>query len=275
MNRRTYLVAAGASASALLAGCIDSIGTSEDDDGDPKSGPQETRHGAVRAVEEYAHAVANEDRESLIDAMHSAHPFNPANRDNESSGEWSVEWADADDFEAELRDEDFSTADVGAAPGVELWFREEQLADALDGEEAALVTLTYETAEDGETEETLIALTEDGEWKAFFPYEEPPEIPEGEPVDDLDIVEEVSFDAETETVRVQFGDSIEADIQKVYVYSTSLRQEGWVSGSEDTADFSVNYFTSAFDPAGDEIVVTAVVDDEERVVHRESYEPGE
>lgn len=39
-------------------------------------------------------------------------------------------------------------------------------------------------------------------------------------------------------------------------------------GSDD-----VEGFTNAFDPDGDEIVVTAVVDDEELVVHREEYEP--
>lgn len=277
MERRTYLVAAGTSVSALLAGCIDSIG-SDDGDESPGSGSEETEHGAVLVAESYVEAAADEDQEAMVETMHSIHPFNPENRDNESDGEWSVEWGGFENPEVELRDEEFSTAEIRDLPAVKFWFDESELDDALADEAAALVTLEYETTEDGETvekTETFIALTEDGEWKVFFPYEEPPEIPDGEPVDDLDVVDELSFDAETEMVRVQFVDPIEADVSKVYVYSTSLQQEGWVSGSEDTADFSVTYFTSAFDPDGDEIVVTAIVDGEERVVHRESYEPDE
>lgn len=274
MERRTYLVAAGASVSALLAGCIDSIGS---DDGAAGTG-DESEHGAVLAAEAYADAVAAEDEEAVVEQMHSAHPFHPDNRDNESDAEWSVEWNGVENPDVELRDAEFSTADVAELPSVEFWFENGGLEETLAGEEAALVDLEYETTEDGEQvekSETLIALTENDEWKVFFPYEEPPEIPEGEPVENLDVVDELSFDAETEMVRVQFVDSVEADVSKVYVYSTSLQQEGWVSGSEDADDFSMNYFSSAFDPAGDEIVVTAVIDGEERVVHREEYEPDE
>lgn len=76
-------------------------------------------------------------------------------------------------------------------------------------------------------------------------------------------------------VRVEFRESIEADVSTVFVYSTSLQQEGWVSGGEDADGFPVTDFTAAFDPAGDEIVVTAVVDNEERVVHRHPSESEE
>lgn len=278
MERRTYLVAAGASVPALLAGCIDSIGSDDGAAGTTGDEPEETEHAAVLATEAYVDAVAAEDDEAMIELMHSTHPFNPANRDNESDVEWSVEWNDVENPDVELRDAEFSTADVAELPSVAFWFEEGELEATLAGEEAALVALEYETTEAGERvdkTETLIALTENDEWKVFFPYEEPAEIPEGEPVADLDVVDELSFDAETEMARVEFVDSVEADVSTVYVYSTSLGQEGWVSGSEETDDFSVNYFTSAFDPAGDEIVVTAVVDGEERVVHREEYEPDE
>ncbi|MFP8952362.1 hypothetical protein ACLI4Z_05210 [Natrialbaceae archaeon A-arb3/5] len=290
MKRRPYLIAAGSVASALLAGCVSELDDGSETDGgstddENTDGEQTTDdenngddHGAVAAVDAYVEAASDEDLEAMAEAMHSRHPFNPDNLDvDETNGDdgWSYNVEAYDNYERELVDEEFDTDEIRDLPYAEFWFEDVDLDDLVEDEEAALVAVTFETTEDGETvedEEQLITLTEDGEWTVFFEYEEPPEIPDDEPVDDNEyrIVDDLEFDEESEMVTITLDDSIGVDIERVTAYSSSLGTDSWVSTS---GGGSINYFASGFDPDGDEIVVTVTVDDEERVVHRETYEP--
>ncbi len=74
------------------------------------------------------------------------------------------------------------------------------------------------------TPEQFTLLTEDGDWRVFFPYEEPVDIPQGEPVDDerYRVVDSVEFDIETERATVSVSDLGIIEAEELVVYSTSL-----------------------------------------------------
>lgn len=283
MERRTYIAAIGSATAVGLAGCVGDLGLEDDDNGDEDEGSGDDDHGAVAAVEAYMEASANEDLETMSELTHSLYPFDPAEMaaQAEEDDDRTFEIDEIDDYEVELADEEITTDDVAETPLMRAYADENEefdLEDAFDGEAAALVDTTTETTEDGETvteDETHIVLTEDGEWRVFFPYQEPREAPEDDPVEGeaYRIVEDLEFDESEETVMVHLERSFEIDVEEVVAYSTSLGTENWAEGSDDTEGFPVTGFTTGFDPAGDEIVVTAVVDGEELVVHRESYEP--
>ena len=279
MERRSYLAAVGAVTTAGLAGCISELGTGDGGDGDDGNGTQDDEHGAVEAVEAYMAATADEDLEAMSDTMHTHHPFDPAEMAAEAEEDEDMTFVmDAvDDYAVELADESYEPDDIHDLPYADFWFEDVDLDDVLEGEEAVLVDIETETTEDGETvdeTETLIVLTEDGEWRVFFVYEEPPEIPDGEPVDEPDPVDDVTFDADDEMVTIDIDQS--ADIDELIVYSSSLETDGSVSRPEDDdgdGPFPMSRYGTGFDTEGDEIVVTAIADGEELVVHRETYEP--
>ena len=308
MDRRSYIAVIGTVAATGLAGCVDEFGTSDDENGDDgnetddgtenggtenEGNEEETEnegetededHGAVAAVESYVEAGADGDLEAMSEAMHTHAPFDPAEfaaeaEENEDL-EFTFESGELEDYEVELADESYDTDDIADIPHVEFWFQDVSLEEVLEGEEAALVETVIETTEDGETTEeteTVIALTDDGEWSVFMPYEEPPEIPDDDPVDDdaYRVVEDVTFDAGTEMAQIHLERSPEITAEEVIGYSTSHETDTSVYHGEDVdpTGLPATMFTVPFDPEGDEIVVTVVVDGEERVVHRETYDP--
>ncbi|WP_121741798.1 hypothetical protein [Natronorubrum halophilum] len=293
MDRRTYVAIVGTMASAGLAGCVGELGlgddgendddtnTDESDDGENDDGnepSEDVEHGAVLAVEAYMETGIEEDLEGMSEAMHTRHPFDPVEMAAEAEENEDVEFTlgtdGIDDYEVELADEGYETDEIYDIPYVEFWFQEVDLEDVLEGEDAALVTVETEVTEDGETvteEETLVALTEDGEWRVFLTYEEPFEIPDGEPVDEPDPLEGLEFDADDEMVTVHIDQSTAVD--EVIVYSASLETDASVYRGEDAESFLARSFSTEFDADGDEIVVTAITDGEELVVYRETYEP--
>ncbi|WP_137289394.1 hypothetical protein [Natronorubrum halophilum] len=295
MDRRTYVAVVGTMASAGLAGCVGELGLGDDDendddanngesdDGDEPSGDVE--HGAVLTVEAYMEAGIDEDLEGMSETIHTHHPFDPVEMAAEAEENEDVEFTlgtdGIDDYEVELADEGYETDEIYDISYVEFWFQEVDLEDVLEGEDAALVTVETEATIAGETvteSETLIVLTEDGEWRVFLTYEESTELPDGEPVDDKTyrVVDDLEFDAADETVRVDLVDSIDSSIEEIVAYSESRGRGSSVYEPEDSDDnyaIPATWFSSNFDPDGDEIVVTVVVDGEELVVCRETYEP--
>ncbi|ELY41870.1 hypothetical protein [Natronorubrum tibetense] len=302
MERRSYLAAVGTVTAAGFAGCVSELGADDggngddddggnDDDGNEdetgngneENGAQDDEHGAVEAVEAYMAAAADEDLEAMADAMHTHHPFDPAEMaaEAEDDEDTTFEMDDVGEYTVELADEAYETDEIHDLPYAEFWFQDIDLDDVLEGEDAALVTVETETTIAGETvteSETLIALTEDGEWRVFLPYEESTELPDSDPVDDetYRVVDELEFDADDEMVRVTLIDSIDSSIEEIVAYSESQGRGSSVYEPEDSDDdytIPATWFSSPFDPDGDEIVVTVIVDGEELVVHRETYQP--
>ena len=62
--------------------------------------------------------------------------------------------------------------------------------------------------------------------------------------------------------------------EEVSAYSTSLELDSWVGDLSDSDGFASTELWTEFDPEGDEIVVSVVLDDGvEIVVHREPFQP--
>jgi len=106
--------------------------------------------------------------------MHSYHPFNPENLDEDEEDIFEFEPGELTSYEREIVDIDFNTDDIREMANLTFWFEERDttLDDILDGEEAALIKVSYETTENGElVEETeqFLVLTEDSDWRVFFP----------------------------------------------------------------------------------------------------------
>jgi hypothetical protein len=297
MKRRQYIAAVGTAGASLLAGCT---GNDDSDDGgdgtdtprpDNSDTPTETPNrsatpdgggdtegGPLAVLDSYIEAAREEDFDALGDAMHSRHPFNPDNLSESEMENASFEFGSYENYERELVDDEFSTDDIEEMPTIGRWFEQMDvtLADVLDGEKAALAEVTYETTEDGSTvekTEQLTLLTEDGEWQVFFPYQEPVEVPQGEPVDDdqYRVVDGVEFDTASERATVNVSGVGDIEAKELVVYSASLKKNSKAWSQEAETLPSLNYLVTPFDPEGDEIVVTIRFEDREIVVHRESY----
>ena len=307
MDRRTYLVTAGSAVSALLAGCTNDTS----DDGDPggsndpatptatatettePSTAEETstetadestptrEQQIFTTVDRYFEAATGEDLDAMAEYMHSYHPFNPDNLNEENRENFEFEYSDVENYERELIEEEFDTEKVRNASSVAPWFdnSDVSLDEILDGERAALVQVRFEATEDEETvqnTEQFIMLTDDGQWRVFLPYQDPIEIPEGEPTDTekYQVVESIEYNTETERARVSVSGTGDIEAEKLIAYSTSLQTENGVWSDESRTLPDVNYFTTGFDPSGDEIVVALrMYDGEEIVVYRDQYQP--
>lgn len=261
----------------------DDEGEADGGDDEPDEDGGDAEHEALAVFDAYVEAAEEEDLDGLATYMHSHHPFNPDNLDDDEREDvFTFEPADIDGYERELVDEAFDTDDVRDVPGIEFWFAESDvtLDEILDGEEAVLVETTHETSEDDEAvEETeqLILLTEGDDWRVFFPYEEPSDVPEGEPVDDEEyrIVDRIEYDTETEVATIHVSDTGDIEAEELVAYSASLQQDSSVWSEDADTLPNTNFFTVGFDPDGDEIVVTIRFEDDETVIYRETYEPDE
>jgi hypothetical protein len=309
MDRRTYLVTTGSAVSALLAGCTNDTsddgnpgGSSSSDTDTPTATATETADSStaeetstdtpdestptpeqriLTTVDAYFEAATRENLDALAEYMHSHHPFNPDNLDEENRANFEFEYADVENYERELIEEELDTEKVRNAPTVAPLFEnnETSLDEILAGEQAALVQVRFEATEDDETvqnTEQFIMLTEDGQWRVFLPYRAPTEIPDGEPVDTdkYQLVENIEYNTETERARVFVSGTGNIEAEKLVVYSTSLQTENGVWSDDSRTLPDVNYFTTGFDPSGDEIVVALrMYDGEEIVIYRDQYQP--
>lgn len=288
MQRRTYLIAAGSGLSALLAGCVsDSDGDDPDENGTDQSNSDgdekdtqptaSDEHPALTVADQYVQAAIEEDLDAVAEYMHSKHPFNPAKLDDEQRENVEFEFPDTEEYERELVDE-FDGENLRDKRSATTWFGEDNeiLTEITDGEQAALVEISWET--DDETAGTPIRqffmLTEGEEWRVFLPHEQSREFPdEAAPSGEYQIVDRIEYDTETERAKVYMSGTEETDAEEIVVYSERLGEQNrlWSKDSETLP--SVNYLTAGFDPSGDELVVTVRVDGEEQVVYRDQYRP--
>jgi hypothetical protein len=307
MNRRSYLIAAGASVSTLLAGCMgDDSDEPTDDPGrattttDGEESPTTTERpetttteaaeqpttaertdaavvdeqAALTVIDDYTAAASEGDLDALARTMHSAHPFNPDNLSEEERENLDFESRRAEAYERELVDPAFGTEDVVAALSDSSVFDGGTVSDLVAGERATLVEVRYGAdGDDTETVERLIMLTEDGKWRVFWTYGQRETLPEGSADGTYDIVDGLEYDTEDERVRVNMSGVGEITAEEVTVYTESAGEgnRAWAPDSETLPD--VMYLTAPFDPSGDEVVVTITVDGDETVVYREAYSP--
>ncbi|WP_336326052.1 hypothetical protein [Halovenus sp. HT40] len=288
MHRRTYLIAAGSSLSALLAGCVsDSDGDDPDENstdqsngnGDEQNDEPTTsdEHPALTVADQYVQAAMEEDLDGLSEYMHSKHPFNPAELDDEQRENVEFEFPDSTEYERELIDE-FDGEDLRDKRSSATWFGEdsETLTEITDGEQAALVEISWETDDEtaGTPRRQFFMLTEGSEWRVFLPHEQSREFPDKATAsEEYQIVDRIEYDTETERAKVYVSGTKDIEAEEVVVYSERLGEQNrlWSQDSETLP--SVNYLTAGFDSSGDELVVTVLIDDEEHIVYRDKYRP--
>lgn len=310
-NRRTYLTAAGSAATALLAGCLSAFET-DDDDGDDETDPNDAdgETGPTAAVEAFLEAAANEDADAIAEAAHSASFLHPAQHED-SEFEYRFETEsdvesvdDLESFEAEVLNEDASVDDVLDLEGTSFMFDEAQLEEDIGGGAVALVRTeaTYADPDlDGAlvTEATVwVVATEADEWRVYWGVAREESVDDREaafddPVidEDGDVVEEIDweydqdtgggngsdgaddgFEWDVEWAQVVLTDSPGIEADRVRIESTIEGSEFEFSG-EGTNAWAGSWANVSLDPDGDQIVVTAIADGEETVVHRERFEP--
>jgi len=309
MKRRALLTALGTASVASLAGCIGDDengdangddGTPTDEDGEPANGDDGAANGddgtptdegtengdgeqpssdlgdPTAPIEAFVDAAEASDTDAAVALLHPSHPFHP---DNLEDDEWEFELSGSDApierLETAVLSEDPAPADViGRVAGAEFFFEEDALADALNDGPAALVEARM-VPETGDPATLLGVVTaHDGEWRLLW-QGEPAQQEAAAPEFEARVVEEIQFDTDEHQARVQFVDSPVAD--SVTVESTGPTDADGVVVTENTSDTpaSVDYLDVSVDPEGDEVVVTATVDGEARVVHRERYPPDE
>ncbi|MCL9814719.1 hypothetical protein [Natranaeroarchaeum aerophilus] len=293
MNRRTYMVAAGSIASALFAGCIDELDnggdtdTSNTDNGDDTgdgNGTNDTADNDTRdsdpidAVEAYVRAGENADIDATIEAVHEESPLLPFLEEGETDFD---EIDDVEIVDHETIKKDVTAADVLDLQYAETLFQDEdELANALDGEAAVLLDVTFDP-EDSFREDTWVVVTEGEEWKMFWATAEPPETPaeqlDPEIIDEDDaVVADIDWDPDIdnpgEWARVTLVDEPGIEADAVRIESTIADSEFEFSGESQTA-WSGSWANVNLNEEGDQIVVTAITDNEETVVHRVHYEP--
>lgn len=300
MNRRTYLVSSGIGVSAFLAGCLDEFTVddgdgSDDDNGDEDRGTDDADEpGPETAIDTYLEAAADEDVDALAEAVHSASPLREL---IEAEGEPDDD-VDPDDLaalsreESEVVVEDAGVEDLLNFEGGALFFEEDELEELLAEEEAVVIETTI-TPEHVVDADRWAVVTDDGEWRVFWTGEddEPPENSEeafDEPIadEDGDVVAEIDYDVDPvddpddsdgpvwggEWAQVVLTDSPGIEADAVRIESTIAGSEFETYGEEPGA-WSGSWANVQLNPTGDQIVVTAVQDDTETVVHREHYEP--
>lgn len=298
MNRRTYMVAAGSIASALLAGCIDELDDGDDTDASNSDGGDDTGDGnntndtpdndntaddtrdsnPIDAVEAYVRAGENADIDATIEAVHKDSPLLPFLEDGETDFD---EIEDVEIVDHETIETDVTAADVLDLQYAETLFQDEdELANTLDGEDAVLLDVAFDP-EDSFREDTWVVVTEGEEWKMFWATAEPPENPAEQLEPELtdtenavvaDIDWEPDIDNPGEWARVTLTDEPGIEADAVRVESTVAGSEFEFSGESGTA-WSGSWANVNLNEEGDQIVVTAITDNEETVVHRVHYEP--
>lgn len=307
MNRRTYLVTAGSTASVLLAGCLssdetdDTNETDETDDGDDSDpnathetddrDDSETNENAsddrlnsepIDAVEAYLQAGKEASVEATIEAVHEDSPLIPFLEEGETDFE-DDEIEDVEIVGHETIAEDVTAADVLDLQYAETLFQDEdKLTDTLNEEDAVLLDVEFDPA-DSFREDTWVVVTEDEEWKMFWATAEPTDDPdeqfEPEVIDeDETVVTEVDWNPDLdnpgEWAQVTLTDDPGLEADAVLVESTVGGSEFEFSGDSQNA-WAGAWANVNLNSAGDQIVVTAITDNEETVVHRVHYDPDE
>ncbi|WP_340098944.1 hypothetical protein [Salinibaculum salinum] len=272
-TRRRYLSGLSLAGLATLAGCIDSqVG----DDGTPTSTPDSQSTpgddgdelGSPTEMVRESIEVRVEDPPAMREYFHPIHPFHPDNLSDEEADELLSQDSELDSVKTETRSLEVTPELVLTAPLLRLSdeIEREAVEDALDGEQTAVVDTTFTTTDGEETEFLVVTVTHDDEWVILAQDVQPAS---DEPTHfEARVVDDVTFDTEEDRARVHFVDSLVADSVAVETKTATS------SRSSDTPD-TLTYVDVYPDPEGDEIVVTATVDGQSGVVHREQYPPSE
>lgn len=290
-NRRSVLLATGSAAAAAIAGCA-SVASQLPGDDDGADGPDEEELRA--AIEAYLEAGSEGDVDAFAEAVHPASPMHP---DHWDGSDWELTLGNdqaPDEFDVESVTDDASVEDVLALEHADLWFDADALEEALDAEDIAIVEVASEELASSEQEIWALA-TDGGEWTVLFAStesdapENPEEVFDPEIRDeDHDVVERVDWDWER---TERGGDTHAEDVARARVILTddpgieadTVRIESTIAGSEvefytEQADnasttWAGSWASVQLHPEGDQIVVTAIQDGDESVVHRVHYEP--
>lgn len=299
MDRRTYVVSAGVSVSSLLAGCL-SDASSDDNDGPDDStnddgSDGETEPGPVSAIDAYLDAAEAEDTDALLEVVHGSSPLYALYEDPEWEFE-SGEFDDRENIETEFVTEDGSVADILELKGASFWFDEGELEAEIGDEDIALVRAELAEQESADESGIWVLVTEDDEWTVFWVGDEDdtPDDPEAAfeaPIEDADndVIDEIEWDVDpnevsdgfdpetTDFARVHLTDSPGLEAETVRIESTIAGAEFELYNDESggvSSTWADSWVTVQFDPNGDQIVVTAIEDGTETIVHREHYEPA-
>lgn len=291
-TRRQYLGGIAIATSAALGGCLDDVagddpGTDDGDgpsdqsesdtddqpsgtgagDGDDVSGtPEET-------LREYVQTSTEADDPAEVGALfHPVHPLHPDDLEGDAADAaetWLLNDDPVSEIDVETTDRDVTPELALSAPILQASsVDDEAVADALDGEQSALVEVTVSEEGGGTTEFGAATVTRDGEWEILA---------HGVRTDDeladpssfeARVVDEVTFDTQADSARVHFVDSPVAD-------EVTVAAENAFSSRSTSTPGPIDDFTLSLDPEGDEVAVTATVDGETRPVHREQYPPSD
>ncbi|QFU84382.1 hypothetical protein [Natronorubrum aibiense] len=254
-----------------------------------KIDPDET---FVAVIETYLQAAVEGDLDTMSEVSHSLNPLDPAAW---VEGGWEFRGSDGDEnvgeYNIELRTENGTVADLLELEGAKFWFERDELTAELDGEDIAVLEVHPEDPTEGEANVWVLA-TEDGEWKYLFsaPIDDTPDDPEEafeEPIEDenSDVVEEIDWEYDSPTSDVPQAAVVLTDERGVD--AGRIRAESTIAGASteaydrDDEDFTATWtgvtLYIQFNPDGDQIVVTAIneEDDKEWIIHREHYVPSE
>ncbi|THE63640.1 hypothetical protein D8Y22_17665 [Salinadaptatus halalkaliphilus] len=258
----------------------DSNDDSTDDDERNDTAPEDI-------VESYIEAARDEDLEGIEAAVHSESPLDPSGYADE---DLTVDFDGipaTGDYETETVTEDATAADVLALEDASFFFGEDDLERAL-GNETRLVALEWNTESDA-NEAVWVLTTEDGEWVVFWIGEEDetPDNPEAvfdDPIEDEDgdVLKRIEYDVDAGDgfedghaddslvfAEVHLTDDPGLEADRIEVETTIEGYEGSVEGAWADAWLLVSLHDE-----GDQIVVTAVVDGDDEIVHREHYTPA-
>ena len=303
MERRTYLAAAGALGVAGLAGCFGDGGgddgdgdggddgvsddTADDDGATADESESESDADPVETIDAFLEAAVAEDVDAMLEEVHGASPLGQL-----LATEERLAVDDADDVdrgETAVVVEDASVDDVLGLEGASFFLEPDELESVVADEDVVLVETELETSADVGGD-TWVLATEDGEWRVFWvgSRAESPDDPEEvfeEPIEDEagDVVAAVDYDVdpaddadgrfpESDFARVSLTDSPGIDADAVRIESTIAGYEAELAG-EEPGGWAGSWANVALDPDGDQLVVTAIQNGTEEVVHRERYEP--
>lgn len=303
MNRRRCLTGLGASGVAAFAGCLGDRATSADDGNGSNDGADSNDDGsaedngnsdadAVAAVDAYFEAAAAEDTDALADIVHRSSPLHPTSWEEDG---WEFSGGgDAEAHDTEVVTTDGSTEQILELESAEFWFQETDLEETIGGAAIALVDVESDGSDAGGPVRWVL-VTEDDEWRVFFRgvVDDTPGDPEEafeEPIEDEanDVVAEIDWEFEqagagnqtddTEWARVVLTDSPGNEADTVRIESTIAGTElefYTESDGEMSTTWADNWGAVELNSDGDQIVVTAIHDGTEEIVHREHYLPEE
>jgi len=285
-DRRSVLLATGTAAAAALSGCANAASLLTENDNAP------SRENFRAAIQAYVDAGMDGDVDAVADAVHPASAMHP---DRWEGSEWEFTIEDGnvpEDIEVEGMSIGATVDDVLALEYADLWYDAEELETAIGSEDIAIVEIAVEET-DSEQQDTWALATDDGEWSVLFastgddtstdPQEAfEPEIrdEDGDVVDRIDWnweqdgEDQAAADAELARVILTEDPGVEADTVRIEstIAGTEVEFYNDQNGNASTT-WAGAWGSVSLDPDGDQIVVTAIDDGEETIVHRVHYEP--